>query len=106
VRASHQGAQASQQFFGVKGLGEVVVGPGVDASDLFMPAVSCGQDQNRRCLAVTAPALQDGQAVQHGEPQIQHDRVIRLCRAEVQGFLSVGRFVNGIADLIERRLEL
>jgi hypothetical protein len=66
---AQQRAQARQQLFHVKGLGQVVVGAGVHARDLFLPAAARGQDQHRHVAPGGAPAAQHRQAVRTGRPR-------------------------------------
>src|SRR3546814_12993713 len=45
--AADQRAQPRDQFLGLEGLGEIVVGPRVEPGDLVRPAVARGQDEHR-----------------------------------------------------------
>ena len=51
ARAAQQRLHARQHFFEVIGLGDVVVGAGLQSFDLVLPAVARGEDQDRESLA-------------------------------------------------------
>ena len=56
--------------------------------------------------AFLAPAVEHGQAVDFGQPEIEDHRVIALGRAEVMAVLAVGGEIDGIAGAFERRAQL
>ena len=47
ARAAHQRLHARQHFFEVIGLGDVVVGAGLQPFDLVLPAIARGENQDR-----------------------------------------------------------
>jgi hypothetical protein len=105
-RAAQQGAQAGQQFLGVEGLGQVVVGPGVEAGDLVAPGAARGQDQHRRGDIAPPPALQHRDAVHLGQAEVEDHRIIGFGLAQELGFLAVGRMVDGVAGVAQGQLQL
>ncbi len=105
-RAAHQGAQTRQQFFGMKRLGQIVVGAGVEARHLVAPGAARRQDQNRRRLAVTPPAFQHRDAVDLGQAEIENDAVIGLGVAQEVRFFAVRGMVDDIAGIAERSFQL
>ncbi len=103
--AAQQRADTGEQFLGHEGLGEVIVGTGVEARDLVAPAVARGQDQDRHGLAVLAPFLEHAHAVELGQAEVEDHRVVRLGVAEEMAFLAVGRGVDHIAGIAQRLLQ-
>ncbi len=97
LRAAQQRSHAREQFFHVEGLGEVVVGARVDAGHFLVPEVAGGEQQHRCGNAGSTPALENGEAIDHRQAQVQYDGVIRLHAAQVQGLFTVGCCVHGIA---------
>src|SRR6185312_576892 len=61
-RAADQRAQAGDQLFGLEGLGEIIVGPRVEAGHLVRPAVARGKHQDGHLTPFLPPAVEDGQA--------------------------------------------
>ena len=53
-------AHAGRKLLHGERLGEVVVGPGVDALDALRPGAAGGQDQHREVALRRAPLLEDG----------------------------------------------
>jgi hypothetical protein len=105
-RAPHLGPDAGQQLLHVEGLGDVVVGAGVDAGHLVAPAVARGQN-NDRCLALgAAPLLEHADAVHLRQAGVEDDDVIGLRLAEEESFLAVEGGIDGIAGVGERRDQL
>ena len=104
--AAHQRADAGQHFFHVEGLGDIVVGAGIDALHLVAPAVARGQQQHRHGLAGAAPFLEHRQPVHLRQADIEHHRVVGFGVAEEVAFLAVERDVDRIAGLGQRFLEL
>jgi hypothetical protein len=66
--------QASQQLVDVEGLGDVVVGAGVQGVDLRGALTAPGQDDDRGRGPATQPT-DDVDAIHVGEPQVEHDDV-------------------------------
>lgn len=106
LRAAYLGAQPGQQFFHVKGLGQVVVRARVDTGDFFMPLAVRREAQDRHGLALAAPALQHAQAIQHRQAEVEHGRVIGLDFALVAGVASLQGGVDRVAGARQRRAQL
>jgi hypothetical protein len=105
-RAAHLGAHARQEFFHVEGLGEIVVGAGIDPGHLVGPAVARRQDDHRHLAVGPAPGFEDADAVHLGQAQIKNDDVIGLRLTQETAFLAVGRLVDDVTRLAERGHEL
>jgi len=71
---AQQGARPGQQFGDAEGLGQVIVGPGVEGIDLAALLAACRQDQDRsrRPGAVVANEI-DPVAIR--QAQIEHDQI-------------------------------
>ena len=89
-------AQSGQRGMGcqlaqVEGLGKVVVGPGVEQLHNGLRALLRRQHQHRRGVLAAAQALQNAQAVELGQHQVEDDEVV----AEVLGKLVADQAVLG-----------
>ena len=104
--AAQQRADPGQHFLEMKGLGDVVVGAGVEALHLVAPAVARGEDQHRHRAAVAAPGLQHRDAVHLRQADVEHDGVIGLGVAEEVPLLAVEGAVDHIAGVGQRRRQL
>ncbi|MCY1562495.1 hypothetical protein D9M68_999010 [compost metagenome] len=83
----------------MEGLGDIVVGAGINALHLVAPAVARGQQQHRRSLAGTAPFLEHGKPVHLRQADIQNDGVIGFGIAEEVAFLAIESHVDRITGL-------
>ena len=99
--AAHQRAHAGQHFLHVEGLGDIVVGAGIEARHLVAPAVARGEDQHRHLAPGPAPFLEDADAVEHRQAEIEHHRVIGFGVAEEVALLAVRGLVDDIARIGE-----
>ena len=75
---AHQLAQAER-------LGQVVVRAELEADDLVDLVVAGGQDEDRRLRAGGAQPAQDLEAVDAGQPDVEHDEVGRLAWSRTRG---------------------
>src|ERR1700747_3440191 len=87
----------------MEGLGDIVVGAGVNALDLVAPSITSGQNQDRHRAAALAPRFEDRDPVAFGQADVEHDRVIRLGVAAKPASLAVERAADGIARSLEGR---
>ncbi|MPN13802.1 hypothetical protein SDC9_161128 [bioreactor metagenome] len=74
LAAAQHHAQPGQQLGHAKGLGQVIIGTGVQRRHLFLFPLARGQDQNRQ-LAPAAQLGNHGLAIGIGQPQVQHHGV-------------------------------
>ena len=100
--AAHNRAQARLELSDVIGLYEIVVGPGFEAVDAILDRRASGEHQDRNAVADPTQRLADLDAVDVGQPEVEHDRVgdVRL-RAQ-QALLARGRFQDLIATEQQR----
>ena len=105
-RAAQQRAHARQHLLEMEGLGDVIVGAGVEALHLVAPAVARGEHQHRHGAAGAPPRLQHRNAVHLGQADVEDDGVVGLGLAEVMPLLAVEGAVDHIAGVGQRRREL
>ncbi len=105
-RAAQQRADARKHLLEMEGLGDVVVGAGVEALDLVAPTIARGEDQHRHGAAGAAPRLQHRNAVHLGQADIEDHRVVGLALAEEMPLLAVEGAVDDVAGVGQRRRQL
>ncbi len=98
-RAAQQRAHAGEHFLEMKGLGDIIVGAGVEALYLVAPAVARGEHQHRHGAAGAAPGLQHRNAVHFRQADVEDDGVIGLAVAEEMALFAV----EGAIDDVGRR---
>ena len=86
---AEQRADPRHQLLHVERLGQVVVGAGIDALDALRQALRAGQHQDRRRDALGAEPLQDREAVELRQAQVEDDRIVVLGAAAEPGVLAV-----------------
>ena len=96
-------ANARQQFFGRKRLGEVVVGAEIEAGNAIGDAILRGEHDDRH-VALGANALADFQAVHARQHQIEDDEV-RLFERLFEPGEPVARDVDLVAFVLEFELK-
>ena len=105
-RPAKERPHPGQDFFQMKGLGDVIVGARVEALNLVAPAVARGQHQHRHGAAGPPPGLENRNAVHFRQSDIEDDGVIGLGFAEIMTFLAVESAVDHIAGVGQGRCEL
>ena len=108
LAAPHQGPQAGLDLGQVKGLAQVVVGPGIQAGNAFLGAVAGRQHQHRHLVPAGAGGPQQGQAAAHalahrphGQIQIEQHRIKQLDAPEVVGLAQCGGLIHPVARLAQ-----
>jgi len=99
-------ARSREHLLDAERLRDVIVRTAVDALHLLVPASARGQHQHRDGEARVPPAPQDRQAVDLGEPEVQHDGVVPFRLAKEVGALAVGGAIHRVAGIAERAREL
>ena len=94
--APQQGPDPGEQFGEPEGLGDVVVGAGVEADDGVHLVGARGQDEDRHGVALGAQPAGDLQAVHAGQPQVEDDQV----DAALQSGVERGGAVLAHLDLV------
>jgi len=101
VGTAQQRLDAQQQFFGMKGLGQVVVGAGLETVDALGPGAARGKDQHRCGEAAGTPVAQHLQPRFARQAEVENDQVIGLAGALVSGVAAIGQPVDGITVAAE-----
>jgi hypothetical protein len=86
------------EFFGVKGLWEIVIGADLQAVYAVAPLPSCRQHQHRH-FRVLAKPLQDFKPIEAGQHDIKNDEVESLSHSAIQPLISVIRGLDRKAML-------
>ena len=73
--APQQGPDPGEQFGEPEGLGDVVVGAGVEADDGVHLVGAGGQHEDRHAVALGAQPAADLEAVHAGQAEVEHDQV-------------------------------
>ena len=92
-----------QQFFELKGLGKIVVRPGIDAFDTLRPTSARRQHKHRHMTAVAAPLLENGDAIHAGQAEVEHDEAVIFGVALEPGAFAVMGELHSIARRAEDR---
>ena len=94
ARAAQQRLHARQHFFEVIGLRDVVVGAGLQAFDLVLPAIARREDEDRKFLAGLAQAADEIEPGKLRQAEIDDGDVERIFLAGEQAFLAIGGDVD------------
>jgi len=94
-RAAHQRAQPHHQFLDAEGLGEIVVGAGLEAIHLVGPAVARCQNENRQLPAIGAPGAQHLRAGDFRQAEIEDGGIVEFGVAQMLAILAVGGDIDG-----------
>ena len=78
ARATQQRLQASEQLRKGERLGKIVVGSRVKPGDAVLDGPARRENQHRRIDASLAELLEKRAAVGIREPEVEHDRVVRI----------------------------
>jgi hypothetical protein len=105
-RTANQRSKTGDQLFGLKRLGQIVVGPRIEAGNLVRPAVTRRQHQHWHLARFLAPAVENGQPIDFRQAEIEDDRIIAFGRAEIVAILAIGGEIDGIASAFQRRAQL
>ena len=105
IAAAGDGADAGEEDVEGEGLGEVVVGAGVEAGDDVEVGVAGGEHQDGRAVARLAEAFGDGEAVEAGEHDVEDDDVEGVGEGEGEAVCAVGGDDCGMAFFFEATLE-
>src|SRR6185312_7897606 len=89
----------------MKGLGNVIVGSGLQTFNLVLPVIPSRQDQNRIGLARGAQPPDDFEAGQLGQSQVDDRNVERIFQACKDPLLAILRYVDCKAGIREARLQ-
>ena len=105
MAAADQRPQAGQQFFQLKGFGQIIVGTEVEALDLVFGGVLGGQNEHMGFYARLAPFLEDRQAIYFGQHQIEDDCVVVGRAALIFADFAIFGSIDGKTLLFQTPLE-
>src|SRR6516164_6559150 len=90
----------------MKGLGDVIIGAGVETLYLVAPAVARGQHENGHGSAGPPPCFQHRDAIHLWQPDVQDDGIVWLALAEIMPLFAVKRPIDDVAGIGKRSREL
>ena len=102
--AAQDRVDPQEEFLGLEGLGEVVVGPGLEPRDAVGGVALGGEKQDRR-RAIGAQAAAEADAVLAGHHHVEHDQVELEPRQDPAGMGGVARGGDQKAVAREKLLE-
>ena len=73
--AAEHGAEAEDEFVGLEGLGEVIVGAGFEAGDAVLGGAAGGEQEDRHVGALGAEGAGEGEAGFAGHHDVEHEQV-------------------------------
>ncbi|MNF86512.1 hypothetical protein D3C84_689510 [compost metagenome] len=95
--AAEQRLDAQSELFGMEGLGQVIVGAGLEAIDALGPGAARGEDQHRRRQAAGAPLLEHLEPRLAGQAEVENDQVVGFAGPLVQCVTAIGQPIHGVA---------
>ena len=93
-------------FFDLERLGHVVVGAAVDALHLLVPAAPRREHEDGHGQAGGSPAAKQRQAVDPGQPEVQHDGVVAFGAGKKVRALAVAGDIHRVPGCPERRCQV
>jgi hypothetical protein len=100
-----QRPDAGQQLVEAEGLGQVVVGAGVEPAHHVLGGVTRGEHEDRRGPALAAQLGGHLEAVLLGEHDIEQDDVVVVHVGQHRGLVAVRRDVHHVPFLLEPLLD-
>ncbi len=75
IGTPEHGPDASHEFIGIEGLGEIIVGSGIQAEDTVL-LLDAGRQENYREIFAPTQLLENGKAVEDGEHDVEDDEIV------------------------------
>jgi hypothetical protein len=100
---TNERAQPRQHFLDLERLGDVVVGAAIDPLHLLVPAAAGGQHEHRHRQAGFAPLLEDREAIDLRQPQVEDHRVVSLGSSQELATLAVGGAITAYPASLSAR---
>ena len=100
-RSPHQRLHAREQFGKGEGLGEVVVAAGLQAAHAIVHGVARAEDQHRHVLAAPAQRVDQREAVETGQAQIDDGDIGPYFDREREAALAIAGHVHREARLVQ-----
>src|SRR2546427_1190078 len=102
LAAAHERPHPRFQFRERERLGDVVVGPEIEAPHAVRLGVVGGEKQDASLVASAAQLTQHVESVDARKAEVEHDQVVVFLGASPQGKLPRSCMVHGVARLTER----
>jgi hypothetical protein len=90
----------------MEGLGDIIIGTGIDPGDLVTPAITRSQDQNGHVPARGAPLFKDRDAVHFRQTDIKNNSIIGFAFTEIVPLLAIKSLIDHITAFPQRLSEL
>jgi hypothetical protein len=90
----------------MEGLGDIVVGAGVETLHFVTPPVARGEDEDGHGAAGATPGFQHRNAVHFRQTDIEDDGVVGLALTEIVALLAVESAVDDISGIGQRGCQL
>ena len=103
--ATAEGAHARQQLLEGEGLGQVVVGAGVQTAHAIRYGVARREHQDWRAQPLSPQLAGNLDAVHLGQHHVEHHQVMRAAFGAGQPLEAVVRHFNAVPDIGERPLD-
>ena len=99
--AAGEGAEPGEELLERERLGEVVVGPGIEAAHAVLDRVAGGEHQHGRPPALGPQGVAHGEPVGLGDHGVEHDGVVVLLAGRPQRLVPVAGDVDRVALALE-----
>jgi hypothetical protein len=103
--APQQGPQPGEQLGEGERLGQVVVGPGVEAVDAIADRVARGEHDDRHPPALVTEPAAHVEPVRRRDHRVEHDGVVGELASRPQSVFAVGGDVDGVSLALQAPLE-
>src|SRR6478672_442068 len=97
--APDESAEPREELAEVEGLGEIVVGAGVEAGDLVVDGIARREHEDGHVDAFSSDLSADLETVHFGQDDVEHDRVVVVDSREKERFRPVRRVVDRVRRL-------
>ena len=104
--APQQRLQPRQQLLHLERFGQVVVGAGLQALHLVLPAPARREHEDGQVAAALAQPADDVQAGEPGQADVDDGGVIGIFGGEIQRFLALAGGIDRVALRLELRADL
>jgi hypothetical protein len=95
IAAAEDGTDAGGEFGKGEGLGEIIVGAGVEAANAFFDERSRGDDEHREIGLLGTNATENVETGGAGRAQVKEHDVVGLLGSETLGFHPSGNHLHG-----------
>jgi len=97
LAAAQQGTHAGLEFFHIEGLDQVIIGTGIQAGDALGGAVAGGEDQHRQVVLLGAQLLQQVQAIEARQAEVEQQQIEAFRAQGMQGRNAILQPIQGVA---------